>query len=207
MTVPKIILIWLIVTKKWCAHQCRLFRPLFALSTFFGPKTQNFWKKKKKTHAYILILHLHPKNHNHLMYSSLKMMPTALKAILGQFLPFLLHFWPKINIFEKWKNASNVQKILKITNILKITIIWHVVPQIECGQAFCQFWTIFISLPHFWPKKSNFLKNEKKNNQTNKTKKTPATDTVDSLYLDYSLSRTFLHFEQKARSLGHLCAL
>ena len=29
-------------------------------------------------------------------------------------------------------------------------------------------------------------------------------NTVDSLYLDYSLSRTSLYFEQKARSLGHL---
>ena len=29
--------------------------------------------------------------------------------------------------------------------------------------------------------------------------------TVDSLYLDYSLSRTSVYFEQKARSLGHLC--
>ena len=30
---------------------------------------------------------------------------------------------------------------------------------------------------------------------------------VDSLYLDYSLSRTSLYFEQKARSLGHLWIL
>ena len=32
-------------------------------------------------------------------------------------------------------------------------------------------------------------------------------DTVDSLYLDYPLSRTSLYFEQKAWSLGHLCTL
>jgi len=31
--------------------------------------------------------------------------------------------------------------------------------------------------------------------------------TVDSLYLDYPLSRTSLYLEQKARSLGHLCTL
>ena len=31
--------------------------------------------------------------------------------------------------------------------------------------------------------------------------------TVDSLYLDYTLSRTSLYFEQKARFLGHLCTL
>ena len=57
--------------------------------------------------------------------------------------------------------------------MLKITIIWHVVPQIECRQAFCQFWAIFVSLPHFWRKKSNFLKNEKKKKPEKKpTKKT-----------------------------------
>ena len=81
------------------------------------------------------------------------------------------------------KKCLKRTKILKITSILKISIIWHVVPQIECGQAFCQFWAIFVSLPHFWCKKSKFLKNENKNK-----KKTPARDTVDSLYLDYLLS-------------------
>ena len=38
----------------------------------------------------------------------------------------------------------------------------HVVSQIECGQAFCQFWAFVVPLPHFWPKKSKFLKNERK---------------------------------------------
>ena len=38
----------------------------------------------------------------------------------------------------------------------------NVAPQIHCGQAFCQFWAIFVPLPHFWPKKSKFSKNEKK---------------------------------------------
>ena len=32
-------------------------------------------------------------------------------------------------------------------------------------------------------------------------------NTVDSLYLNYFLSRTSLYFKQKARSLGHLCTL
>ena len=41
-------------------------------------------------------------------------------------------------------------------------MISHIVPQIECGQAFCQFWAIFVPLPHFWPKKSKFSKNKKK---------------------------------------------
>ena len=48
----------------------------------------------------------------------------------------------------------------------------HVVPQIECGQAFCQFWAFVVPLPHFWPKKSKFLKNERKE------KKKPARDII-----------------------------
>ena len=160
MSVPKIILVWLIVTKKWCTHKYKLFA-LFALTTIFGPKNQNFWKIKKrlgdiiilhectKNHNHMIfnsqnmmwialqvilghlcflpifwpkkskflkkrkkhlnkhlniILHLHPKNHNNLMYSSLKLIPAALPVILGQFLPF--YFLPfKIKSFEKWKNA------------------------------------------------------------------------------------------------------
>ena len=39
-------------------------------------------------------------------------------------------------------------------------------PQIECRQALCQFWAIFVPLTHFWPKKSKFLKNEKKKKTT-----------------------------------------
>ena len=66
---------------------------------FLAPKIKIFEKKTKtKTPGYIIILHLHPKNHNHLMCSSLKMMLAALQVILGQFLP---HFWPKIKTFEK----------------------------------------------------------------------------------------------------------
>ena len=32
-------------------------------------------------------------------------------------------------------------------------------------------------------------------------------NTLDSLYLDYSLSQTSLYFEQKGQALGHLCTL
>ena len=49
----------------------------------------------------------------------------------------------------------------KITNILKITIISHVVPQIDWVKAFCQFWTIFVPLPIFGPKNQYFRKMRK----------------------------------------------
>ena len=135
--------------------------PSLPFPHFLAQKIKIF-EKKKKAPGYIIILHLHPKNHNHLMYSSLKMVPTALQVILGQFLPFYSISGPILKNFWEWKNAWNVLKILKIKNILKITIISHVVPQIECGQDFCQFGVIFLPLPHFWPKKSKFPKMRKK---------------------------------------------
>ena len=70
----------------------------------FWPKKSKFLKNRKKTPGYIIILHLHPKSHNHLMYSLLKMMPTALQVILGQFLPFHSIFDPKL------KNSKNEKK-------------------------------------------------------------------------------------------------
>ena len=78
----------------------------------FWPQKIKIFEKKKKTPGYIIILHLHPKNHNHLMYSSLKMMPTALQVILGQFLPFYSIFVPKLKFFPKkclkrTKNTKN----------------------------------------------------------------------------------------------------
>ena len=169
MSVPKSILIWLIVTKNWSAHQYKLFRSLFALSTLsgpkikkknkfsgpkikiryleissfyicvlkitwylirkiwcgqhyksfwaicafyhiFGPKSQNFWKKRKKTPGYIISLQLHPKNHNHLMYSSLKLMATALQVILGQLLPLYSIFGQKLKFSKKEKMPKTYQK-------------------------------------------------------------------------------------------------
>ena len=68
---------------------------------------------------------------------------------------------------KRTKNSKNHEKCLKrtkytkITNILKITIVSHVVSQIECRQAFCQFWAIFVPLPIFGPKNQKFRKMKK----------------------------------------------
>ena len=61
------------------------FGPFVPFTQFLAQKIKIF-EKKKKTPGYIIVSHMHPKNHNHLMYSSLKMMPTALQVILGTFL-------------------------------------------------------------------------------------------------------------------------
>ena len=69
----------------------------------FWPKKSKLLKKKKKTPGYIIIPHLHPKNHSHLMYSSLKMIPTTLQVILGQFLPFYSISGPKLKFSKNEK--------------------------------------------------------------------------------------------------------
>ena len=63
------------------------FEPFVSFTQFFAQKIKIFEKREKEP-EYIIILHLHPKDYNHLMYSSLKMIPTAVQVILGQFLPF-----------------------------------------------------------------------------------------------------------------------
>ena len=128
------------------------YRPFVPFTQFWAQKIRILEKKEKNTPGYIIILHLHPKNYNHLMYSSLQMIPTALQVILDQFLPFYYIFGPKLK-FSKTKKCLNILKILKITKILIITIISPVVPQIESAH-FCSF-------THFWPKMSKFSKNEK----------------------------------------------
>ena len=85
---------WYLICKIWCRYHYKSFWAIWA---------QKIFLKKKKTPGNIIILHLHPKNHNHLMYSSLKMMPTALQGILGQFLPFYSIFRPRSKFSKNGK--------------------------------------------------------------------------------------------------------
>ena len=77
------------------------FRPFVSFTKSFVQKIKIF-EKKKKTSGYIITLHLDPKNHNHLMYSSLKKMSTALQVILAQFLPFYSNFIPLLLLSFFW---------------------------------------------------------------------------------------------------------
>ena len=83
----------------WIAFKS--FWDICAFYPIFGQKNQNFWKREKK--GYVIILQLHSKNHNDLMYSSLKMMVTALQIILGQFLPLYSILGPKLKFSKKEK--------------------------------------------------------------------------------------------------------
>ena len=62
------------------------FGPFAPFTQFLAQKIKIF-EKTKKPPGYIVMLHLRLKNHNHLMYSSLKAMTIALQVILDQFLP------------------------------------------------------------------------------------------------------------------------
>ena len=81
------------------------FGPFVPFTQFLAQKIKIF-EKKKKTPAYITILHLHRENHNHLIYSSLKMMPTALQVIINQFSPFYSIFGPKLKFSKNEKMSK-----------------------------------------------------------------------------------------------------
>ena len=67
----------------------------------------NFWPKifeeKKKSPRHIIVLHLHPKSHNYLMYGALKMILIALQVSLGQFLPFYSIFSQNLQFLKNGK--------------------------------------------------------------------------------------------------------
>ena len=56
-----------------------------------NPKNQNF-EKIKKTPKYVVILHLHTTNDNHIWFLRYQAWQTELFVILGYFLPFLPYF-------------------------------------------------------------------------------------------------------------------
>ena len=85
------------------------FGPFVPFTQFLAKKIKIF-EKKKKAPGYIIILQLHPKDHNHLMYSSLKLMATALQVVLGQFLPLHSSFGPKLKFSKKEKMPKTYQK-------------------------------------------------------------------------------------------------
>ena len=78
------------------------FGPFLPFTQFSAQKIKIF-EKKKKTPGYIIILHRHSQNYNHLMYSFLKIMATALQVILGQFLPFYSIFDSKLKFSKNEK--------------------------------------------------------------------------------------------------------
>ena len=107
-------------------------------------KIKIFEKKKNTTPGYVIILHLHPKNHNHLMYSSLTLMSTALQIILGQFLPFYSIFDPNL------KFSKNKKKCLKRTKNIKNQKHTKNRNHISCCSS-DRVWTSFLSiLDHFY---------------------------------------------------------
>ena len=93
MSVPKTILIWLIVTKKWCANLYRLFRPLLPFPHFLAQKMKIF-EKKRYLEISSFYTHRCTKYHNRMIFNSQNGMWMALQVILGD-LWLLASFLPK----------------------------------------------------------------------------------------------------------------
>ena len=117
---------------------------------------------KKKTPGYIIILYLDPKNHNHLIYSSLKNDTDNIAGYSWPIFALLFHFWPKINIFKKWK------KCLKRTKNTKNRKHTKNHNRITCCSSdrvqtrFLSIWGHFCSFtPIFGRKNQNFRKMKK----------------------------------------------
>ena len=79
------------------------FGPFAPFTQFLAEKIKIFEEKKKSPGHIIIILHLHPKSHNYLMYGALKMILIALQVILGQFLPFYSIFSPNLQFLKNDK--------------------------------------------------------------------------------------------------------
>ena len=76
----------------------------------------HFFFKKRRTPGYIIILHLHTKNLNDMIYSFRDIEHDRLKfVILGHFLPFYQKITQKLKIFEKWKNLLEISSLLMST--------------------------------------------------------------------------------------------
>ena len=78
------------------------FGPFAPFTQFLTQKIKIF-EEKKKSPGHIIILCLHPKNHNNLMYGALKIILIALQVILGQFLPFYSIFGPNLQFLKNEK--------------------------------------------------------------------------------------------------------
>ena len=137
----------------------RPFGPFVPFIQFSDQKIKNF---EKKTPGYIIILYLDPKNHNHLIYSSLKNDTDNITGYSWPIFALLFHFWPKINIFKKWK------KCLKRTKNTKNPKHTKNHNRITCCSSdrvqtrFLSIWGHFCSFtPIFGRKNQNFRKMKK----------------------------------------------
>ena len=92
-----------------------------------NPKNQNF-EKIKKTPKYVVILHLHTTNDNHIWFLRYQAWQTELFVILGYFLPFLPYFLalytsvPKIMIMCYINAAFHFGQFFSLCNLFFVLL-------------------------------------------------------------------------------------
>ena len=139
-----------------CGWHYKLFWAICDFQLVFCPKNKIF-KKEKSTWIYHHFTPASQKLQSFYVWF-LKNDADSITGYSWSIFTLLFHFCPKLK-FSKNENTKITKNAL---NVLNITIVSHVVFQIECGQAFCQFWAIFFPLPIFGPKIQKFRKTKKK---------------------------------------------
>ena len=123
---------------------CSIFCP-FTLLT--AQKNQNF-KKMKKTHGDIIILHKCTKNHDHMLYCSWDMACDRCNCYFSFwaiFCPFTPLTAQKIKIFKKWKKTLELSSFY--TGVRRIMIRWCTVPEKWCERDGRKKWHIEVGAP------------------------------------------------------------
>ena len=158
---------------KWANKKCKnfnIYKVLFLKKKTNTPtptykKTENqTFEKNKKTAGNNSILRMGTKNHNHLRSSS-----WDTEWDKQNFLSFRTIFWPftplttqKIRILKKRKKTFRyyhyiiiltlyyyyITVLLFYTCVPKITIIWCILPEMQCDRDNCHFGPFFALLPH-----------------------------------------------------------
>ena len=139
---------WCMVPEIWNAKDrifC-YFGPFFVLlppPSPNNPKNQHS-EKMKKTIGDIIILHMHIKNDNHMMYGSwdIKRNKQNFLSFWTIFSPFIpLTTW-KIKTLKKWKNAWRYYHFTHVYHKWRSYDVWFLRYKRD-GQNFLSFWAIF----------------------------------------------------------------
>ena len=136
---------WFLTYEAWQTEFVLILGHFLPFYPTNNPKNQNF-KKIKKAHGYIIILHKCTKNHDHMLYCSWDMACDVYNYF--SFCPFTLLRTQKVKIKKKWKKNLEISSFY--TSVPKIMIICYTVPEIWCVMdeiVLFHFGPIFALLP------------------------------------------------------------
>ena len=118
---------WFLTYEAWQTEFVLILGHFLPFYPTNNPKNQNF-KKIKKAHGYIIILHKCTKNHDHMLYCSWDMACNRCNLYFS--------FWAIFCPFTSLTARKNHLEISYDTCVPKIMITWCMVPEIVCdGQT------------------------------------------------------------------------